>query len=145
MAERLSPRLAGILEALPLIPNSRVLEIGCGPGALARAMAERMPAGFVLGIDRSAKAIRQATEGSAGLLAQGVVAFRQTAAEDFVRERGEQRFDLAVAIRVGALDGRHPDKREASLKAIAAALTRTGTLFIDGGAPIQEVDLTAFR
>lgn len=38
---RLSPRLVQIIEALPLEPQLRVLEIGCGPGAAAR---DRRPA-----------------------------------------------------------------------------------------------------
>jgi protein-L-isoaspartate O-methyltransferase len=38
----LSPRLAAIVEALPLRPGLRVLEIGCGPGAAARAVARRI-------------------------------------------------------------------------------------------------------
>ena len=38
----LSPRLAAVVQALPLRPDSRVLEIGCGPGAAARAVAARL-------------------------------------------------------------------------------------------------------
>lgn len=57
----LSPRLAAVLEALPLRVGLRVLEVGCGPGALARAMAVRVGAtGYVLGVDRSPTAIQAA-------------------------------------------------------------------------------------
>jgi len=145
MTERLSPRLAEILDALPLAPSSRVLEIGCGPGALARAMAARVPKGFVLGIDRSEKAVGQANAGAQDLIAGGVLAFRRCLARDFVLVGSEAPFDLAVAIRVGALDGRHPAEEDASLRAIARALTRRGRLFVDGGAPLREIDLAAFR
>lgn len=55
----LSPRLAAIVDALPLRPGSRVIEIGCGEVA-ARAVAERVgPTGHVLAVDKSAKAIEQ--------------------------------------------------------------------------------------
>ena len=42
---RLSPRLQEVLDALPLRPGLRVLEVGCGPGALARAIAARAISG----------------------------------------------------------------------------------------------------
>jgi SAM-dependent methyltransferase len=54
MSGGLSPRLAAIVQALPLRPGLRVLEIGCGPGAAARAILEHIGNGYVLGIDRSA-------------------------------------------------------------------------------------------
>ena len=48
MTGELSDRLRAILEALPLRPGLRVLEIGCGPGALARA-TETFARGEVVG------------------------------------------------------------------------------------------------
>lgn len=145
MSGRLSPRLAEILESLPLTPKTRVLEIGCGPGALARAVAARVPQGFVLGIDRSEKAVRQALAVPVDPATEGVLDFHVCQARDFVRVAGEAPFDVAVAIRVGALDGRHPAEMAATLKAIAGALTRRGRLFTDGGAPLREIDLGAYR
>ena len=57
MANSLSPRLAAVVDALPLRPGLRVLEIGCGPGAVARAIASRIGDGHVLAIDRYSKAM----------------------------------------------------------------------------------------
>ena len=71
MSADLSPRLAEVVEALPLCDGMRVLEIGCGPGAAARAVAVRIGNGHVLAIDRSAKAIGQARDGSADLISAG--------------------------------------------------------------------------
>ena len=65
----LSPRLAAVVEALPLRPGLRVLEIGCGPGAAARAVARRIGDGRVLAIDRSATAVAQARRGAAAEIA----------------------------------------------------------------------------
>ena len=133
----LSPRLLQIVEALPLRPDLRILEIGCGPGAMARELARRLPEGFVLGIDRSAKAMAQASAGDN----PPNLAFRQASADAFALEPGEEPYDLAVAIRVGALDGRHPDLEQASRAAIRAALKPGGRLYIDGGEPLREIDL----
>ena len=129
-----------------MAPGLRVLEIGCGPGVAARAVVGRIGDGHVLGIDRSAKAIGQARAKSAQELASGRLSFRQVAAEDFELEQGEAPYDIAFAVRVGALDGRHPQAGQAALRRIVGALAKGGRLFIDGGNPLQEVPLgTAAR
>ncbi|WP_029076851.1 SAM-dependent methyltransferase [Kaistia adipata] len=143
MASELSPRLAGIVAALPLKPGLRVLEIGCGPGAMARAIARRIGPGQVLAIDRSATAIAQAMAASAAERAAGTLVLRRVAIEDFVRAPEEAPFDLAVAVRVGALDGRHPELERQALERLRAALTPAGRFFIDGGEPLREISLRA--
>lgn len=141
MGSGVSPRLLEIVEALPLQRDMRVLEIGCGPGAMAREMAERIGAGKVVAIDRSAKAIALAVAGSADAIAAGRLEFRQSDAEHFALEPGEPPFDIAVAVRVGALDGRHPEAGQKARAAIAKALKPGGKLFIDGGNPVREIRL----
>jgi len=42
-----------IVEALPLRGDERILDLGCGTGVVTRALADRVPRGFVLGIDNS--------------------------------------------------------------------------------------------
>ncbi len=137
----LSPRLAAIVDALPLRPGLRVLEIGCGPGAAARAVARRIGDGHVLAIDRSAAAVRQATAASADEIAAGRLRVRRVAAEELELEPGEAPYDLAFAVRVGALDGRHPEAGRRALRRIAAALAPGGRLFVDGGDPLREIPL----
>lgn len=132
MGDRLSPRLAAIVEALPLTAGARVLEIGCGPGAAARAVAARLGTGHVVAIDRSARAVAQAREACAGEIADGRLSVRLAAAEDFTLEPGEEPFDLVFAVRVGALDGRHPAAGRAAWARITAALAPGGRVFVDG-------------
>jgi cyclopropane fatty-acyl-phospholipid synthase-like methyltransferase len=132
----LSARLRAIVEALPLEPGLRVLEIGCGTGAAAREVAGRVE--YVLGIDRSPRAIAQAT-GLRG--ATPNLSFRVVAVEDFELEAGEEPFDLAFAVRVGALDGRHPELETLARRRIRDAMAPHGRLFIDGGDPLREIPL----
>lgn len=139
--ERLSPRLQAVVDALPLAQGLRVLEIGCGPGAMARAIANRIGDGYVLAIDRSAKAVEQARQVSGTEIVQGRMSVLQCAAEDFVLPEGILPFDLAIAIRVGALDGRHPEAGVKAIKAIKAALKPDAKLYIDGGNPLLEIAL----
>ncbi len=141
MGAPVSPRLLAIVEALPLAPGMRVLEIGCGPGAAAREVARRIGGGHVLAIDRSATAIAQAASACRDEIAEGRLSLRRVAAEEFALLPGERPFDLAFAVRVGALDGRHPAAGETALRRIAAALTPRGRLFIDGGDPLREMPL----
>ena len=145
MDSNLSTRLAEIVNALPLKDGIRVLEIGCGPGAAAREISKRIGNGYILAIDRSAKAIKQAIAGSKSEIKTGRLAFRQAAIEKFELEPGEKYFDLAIAIRVGALDGRHPEIEKQSLIKLAKALTKKGKLFIDGGNPLKEISLETYR
>lgn len=137
-----SDRIARAVAALPLRPGLRVLEIGCGPGVAARAVARIVgPGGHVLGIDRSDSAIAQALRGSAAEIAAGTLAFRTVTAEEFALLPGEAPFDLAFALRVGALDGRHPAAGALALPRIAAALVPGGRLFVDTGDPLAELAL----
>jgi SAM-dependent methyltransferase len=137
----ISARLAELVDALPLRAGIRVLEIGCGPGVAAREISRRIGTGYVLAIDRSAPAIKQAIAGSGPEIASGRLAFLQCAAEDFELGKGEARFDLAIAFRVGAFDGRHSEIEAIALARAKAALKPKGRMFIDGGRPLLEIRL----
>jgi len=137
----LSPRLAAVVEALPLRPGLRVLEIGGAPGAAAREVAGRIGSGHILVIDRSAKGIEQIKRNAAAEIASGLLSARHVAVEDFELGLDEEPFDLAFAVRVGALDGRHPQAGVEARTRIAAALAPDGRLYIDGGDPLKEVQL----
>ena len=141
MPTGLSPRLAAIVDALPLLPDSRVLEVGCGPGAAARAVAGRLATGHILAIDRSAKAIAQAQANATAEIASGRMSVRHVAAEDFTLQPDEKSFDIVFAVRVGALDGRHPKAGQQALARIAAVLAPGGRVFIDGGQPLREISI----
>lgn len=145
MSNRLSARLAAVVEALPLRLGVRVLEIGCGPGAAARAIAHRIGDGHILAIDRSPRAVQQAVAASVEEIAAGRMSVRQAAVEEFELAPGEAPFDLAFAVRVGALDGRHPELHARALRNIARALAPSGRLFVDGGDPLREIHLESWR
>ncbi len=142
MPDRVSPRIANYVAALPLRPDMRILEIGCGPGVAAREISRALSTGRIVAIDRSAKAIALAEAGSADEMASGRLEFRQSAIEDFVLEAGEARFDLAFVMRVGALDGRHPELAARAMARLAAALKPDGLLFIDDNPPISAREMS---
>ena len=134
----LSPRLAEIVDALPLEPGMRVLEIGGAPGSAARAVCERIaPDGHILVIDRSVKGVAQIERTAAAEIASGLLSTRCVAVEEFTRLPGEDRFDIAFAIRVGALDGRHPTAGLVARARTREALSPDGRLYIDGGSPLR--------
>lgn len=141
MTAALSSRLLAIVDALPLRDGIAILEIGCGPGAMAREIAARIGRGRVLAIDRSSKAIAQARAGLVSYKGAASLEFRQAAIEEFTLEPGDAKFDLAVAIRVGVLDGRHPEKERDALARISNALAAGGKLYIDGVDPLIEKPL----
>lgn len=131
MSDSISPRIANYVDALPLRPEMRVLEIGCGPGVAARLISRLLTTGKIIAIDRSSTAIALAISGSTAEIATGKLEFRQAAVEDFQPAPSGEFFDLAFAMRVGALDGRHPELEARALAAIKAALKPDGLLLID--------------
>ncbi len=125
----LSERLRQVVDALPLGPGMRVLEIGGAPGAAAREVASRTA--HVLVLDRSAAGISKTEQACTDLIAAGRLSVLCAPVESFSLPDGIEPFDLAFACRVGALDGRHPDLYEPALRCISGALVPNGRLFVD--------------
>jgi hypothetical protein len=48
---------------------------------------------------------------------------------------------VVFAVRVGALDGRHPEAGQWVLRRIAMATRADARLFIDGGDPLRELSI----
>ena len=128
----LSPRLAAIVAALPVEPHMRVLEIGCGTGAAARAVAARLEDGHILATDRSAKAVALTEASSEQEITSGRMSVRHVAVEDFELAPEEAPYDLVFAVRVGALDGRHPELEARARERIRTSMAPGGRLFVDG-------------
>ena len=136
----LSPRLAAVVEALPLRPGLRVLEVGGAPGAAARAVAARVgPDGHLLVVDRSARGVGQVRAGCRDEIAAGVLSVRQARVEEVVLAAGEAPYDLAFACRVGVLDGRHPEGYAAAVQHLRAMLVPGGPILVDTGDPLRAV------
>lgn len=92
-------------------------------------------------IDRSAAAVAQAEAAAVDEIASGRMSVRRVAAEDFVLRTAEEPYDIVFAVRVGALDGRHPELGRRVLTRIAGATTAAARLFVDGGDPLREVPI----
>lgn len=142
MTSELSPRLRRVVDALPLEPGMRVLEIGGAPGAAAREVAARVgPQGHVLVLDRSEAGIRRTRANCRKEVDAGRLSTMCAAVEDFELEPGTPLFDLAFACRVGALDGRHPRLYAPALANIRTALVPNGRLYVDTGSPLSAIRL----
>lgn len=136
----LSPRLRAVVDALPLRPGLRVVEVGGAPGAAAREVADRVgPDGHVLVIDRSRKGIELVERHCSTQIALGLMSVRHTSVEEATLRAGEAPYDLAFACRVGVLDGRHPAREAEALDRLAHMLTPAGRIFVDTGDPLREV------
>lgn len=136
----LSERLRQVVDALPLEPGLRVLEVGGAPGAAAREVARRLgPSGHVLVIDRSAKGVDLIRRAAAAEIEAGALSVRRVAVEEASLAKGEAPFDLAFACRVGVLDGRHPAQRDRALAALRTMLVPDGGIYVDTGSPLRRL------
>jgi len=142
VASAISARLLGVVDALPLRPGLRVLEIGGAPGAAAREVARRIaPSGHILVLDRSPAGIEHTRANCAAEIDAGLLSTLCAPVEDFALPDGVAGFDLAFACRVGALDGRYPRLYDAALDNVRRALVTGGALYVDTGDPLREIDL----
>ncbi|MBA3826185.1 MAG: class I SAM-dependent methyltransferase [Ktedonobacterales bacterium] len=87
-----------VMQQLDLQPNSRVLEVGCGPGVTLQALAARVPEGHVVGVDRSPVMVAQARRRGRALLRAGHLEVLEGSTEAL--PFADASFDLVVAIHV---------------------------------------------
>lgn len=138
----LSPRLQKIVDALPLQPGFRVLEVGGAPGAAAREVATRVgPTGHVLVLDRSHAGIERTRAACHAEIEAGLLSTMWAEVEDFQLPTDTEPFDIAFACRVGALDGRHPRLYDRAIESISHAIKPGGKLYVDTGNPLTAISL----
>ena len=77
-------------------PDARVLAIGFGPGVGIARLAQRLPAGYVLGIDPSAAMVAQAARRNRAAIAAGRASLQQATLA--LAELEPASFDGAVAV-----------------------------------------------
>ncbi len=71
MARSTGKRNEWTLSFLDIQRDDRILEVGCGPGALIRSLAAKATAGFVAGIDLSPTMLQQASKRNAQAIREG--------------------------------------------------------------------------
>ena len=103
----MSERLRHVVEQVNVGPDDRVLEIGCGHGAAATLVCERLRGGHLTAVDRSEKMIRAAKRRNAPHAEAGRAEFLVAHLEDL--DLGDRRFDKIFAVRVG-LFHRDPER-----------------------------------
>lgn len=136
----LSPRLLAVVDALPLRPGMRVIEVGGAPGAAAREVARRVgPDGVVLVVDRSARGIELTRRNCAAEVANGSIGVRCCPVEEVGLDPDEAPYDLAFACRVGVLDGRHPATQAQAVSALRSMLRADAPILVDTGDPLAEL------
>jgi SAM-dependent methyltransferase len=111
-------------------PDDLLLEIGCGPGAAAALVCERLVDGRIVAIDRSATAISRAKERNAEHVTAGravllTVALEQLQPSDVLAR--QERFDKVFAMNVNLFWVRSPAKE---LDLVKRLLAPGGSLYL---------------
>jgi hypothetical protein len=122
----MSQRLKTVVDQLAIRPDDRVLEIGCGHGVAATMVCERLEAGRLTAIDRSAKMIEAAARRNAACVETGKAEFLVMSLEE--ADLGDRRFDVIFAVRVG-LFHREPERAHALVQPLLAPGGRVRAFF----------------
>jgi ubiquinone/menaquinone biosynthesis C-methylase UbiE len=95
-AQRTAGEAAAFL--LPhLRPDMHLLDVGCGPGSITRGLAERLPAGQVVGLDLSRETLESARRDAA---ARGLMNLRYEEGSVYELSFPDGSFDVAYAHQV---------------------------------------------
>lgn len=117
-------RISAAVEHLAPQPDDQVLEIGCGNGAAAALVCERLVGGHLVAIDRSEKQIRLASGRLRPHLQAGRASLQVAALES--APLGDARFDKIFAINVNCFWLRY----EQPLAVVKRLLKPDGAFFI---------------
>jgi cyclopropane fatty-acyl-phospholipid synthase-like methyltransferase len=124
MATLTPPRITAAVEMLAVQTHDHLLEIGCGNGAAAALVCERLGDGRLVAIDRSEKQISLASQRNRTHLESGKLTLHVMALESAAL--GDSQFDKIFAINVNSFWLRY----EKPLVAIERLLKPDGIFFI---------------
>jgi cyclopropane fatty-acyl-phospholipid synthase-like methyltransferase len=124
METSIPQRIAAAVELLAVQPHDHVLEIGCGNGAAAALVCERVGDGRLDAIDRSETQIRLARKRNHACVKSGKATFQVMALESATLD--DAQFDKIFAINVNAFWLRY----EKPLAAVKRLLKPHGAFFI---------------
>ena len=124
MTTKASERLRWVVDTLGIIPDDRVLEIGCGHGVAVSLVCEKLADGHITAIDRSPKMVEMAKARNAA----HVAADKATILVADLRDAnfGEQRFDKIFASHIN-LFWQQPERALAIVKEL---LTPDGSFYL---------------
>lgn len=129
-------RFTWAVEMLTIEPDFQILEIGCGAGILAEAIANKLYKGSLLAIDRSGAMLTKAKKRNQHHIENGKITFKEA---DFLNVHlNKNQFDIIVAFNVNFF----LKKSHMEFANIIHALHKNGFLYIFFQAP-YEIDLTA--
>ncbi|MFH0881610.1 MAG: class I SAM-dependent methyltransferase [bacterium] len=121
-----------VVKQLPVRKDSRVLEIGFGPGVALSCLAQRVEEGEIVGVDSSAIMVAQASHRNADNIRKGRVRLIHGTVEEMTDDDGL--FDVIFSVNTL---GRHQELTE-GLNRLQAKLKPGGTLVIAHQSPTKQ-------
>lgn len=130
-----------VVRQLPLKKDSRVLEVGFGPGMALRSVAQRVSEGMIVGIDPSSIMVSQASRRNLRSIMAGRMRLIYGTAEGNLEE--EDPFDVVFSVNTL---GRHYDLSK-SLEVLSNKIVPGGVLAIAHQSPSKasEDEVVEFR